>query len=299
MQNFFAMKYFDPDEYFRLGVKVPVPVFPVPSGGGGSGITPLGLQRMYDCEILDKESKELKFNVNKAWDALQKKAHRDPLDRKKTAEKEIERIRERDLAKLRKKIQELTEKYYNMRKAGLEKEKFVQRLKTRADELELCYKTVEERLCELQKKINILIKENRKQRKRIKDLERSKRRSEMLRLQQFKKIKELENSKKDLELELAGLHENVDKKELIAVAQREAVTESIKDAVPYAIGSAAVLIGTRYLVPEERNFLKFAGYTGGTVLAGVALWKAAPAISRMISIPLVNSPELMPELLGN
>lgn len=287
MQNYFAQKYFDPDEYFRLGVKVPVPVVPVPGGSAA----PMGYYRMLNCEWLDKESCELKDEVNKAWKKLKKKVHRDPLARKTKTKEEIERLRDRELVNLRKKIQELTSKYHELRRAGLRDEPYVQRLKRRAEELERCYQRVEQRLFELQKDIERLIEENkrqkeeiRRQRKRIRKLERARARSLELHLKQHKKMQELEKAQASATKEIADLKEVIAAKGVLEpVAVGETIGESLLAALPYAAGSAACFATAYWLVPDEYTVLKFAGYAGGTALAGAALLRAAPALANMVS----------------
>lgn len=289
MQHYFAQKYFDPDEYFRLGVKVPVPVVPVPGGSAA----PMGYYRLLNCEWLDRESCELKDEVNKAWKKLQKKVHRDPLAKKTKTKEEIERLRDKELVSLRKKIQELLAKYHELRRAGLRDEPYVRRLKKRADELERCYQRVEQRLRELQKDIERLIEENkrqkeeiRRQRKRIRKLERARARSLELHLKQHKKMQELEKAQASATKEIADLKEAIAMK-----GMPEPVGESLGDsllaALPYAAGSAACFAGTYYLVPDDWEVLKFAGYAGGTALAGAAILRAAPALANMVSGMLI------------
>lgn len=289
MQHYFAQKYFDPDEYFRLGVKVPVPVVPVPGGSAA----PMGYYRMMNCEWLDRESCELKDEVNKAWKKLKKKVHRDPLARKTKTKEQIERLRDKELVDLRKKIQELTSKYHEMRRAGLRDEPYVQRLKRRAEELERCYQRVEQRLLELQKEIDRLIEENkrqkeeiRRQRKRIRKLERARARSLELHLKQHKKMQELEKSQAAATKEIADLKEVIATK-MVPEPVGETIGQSLLAALPYAVGSAACFAGTYYLVPDDWEVLKFAGYAGGTALAGAAILRAAPVLSNMISGMLI------------
>lgn len=292
MQHYFAQRYFDPDEYFRLGVRVPVPVVPVPGGGAA----PMGYYRMINCEWLDKESKELKYEVDKAWKNLKKKVHRDPLARKTKTKEQIERLRDKELVDLRKKIQELNSKYHEMRRAGLRDEPYVQRLKRRAEELERCYQRVEQRLIELQKEIERLIEENkkqkeelRKQRRRIRRLERAQKRALELHLKQHKKIKEMEKAQAETTRQLTDLKEAI----LTKRAPVESVGGALLAALPYAAGSAACFATAYWLVPDEYTVLKFAGYAGGTALAGAALLRIAPAFANMLSGMLIpETPEL-------
>lgn len=298
MQHYFASKYWDTDFYFRLGVPVPVPPRPVPQGAGVA----VGYRRMLSCEWLDKESRELKFEVNKAWEKLQKKAHRDPLDRKRTTKRDIDRIREEELIRLRGKIRELDEKYRALRREGLESEWWVQKLKKRSAELERCYKRVNRRLDELERELERLTEENKHQREELRrQREESHRRVHdqfMSLLRHEKKVKELETAKAEAEsakavaeekLAHAEASEKAADREALAVREDTATT-SIKDAVPYAIGSAVVFLGTYLLVPDDLPAIKFVGYTGGTVLAGVAIWKAAPAIAGALSGAFMGTP---------
>lgn len=299
MQHFFAQKYFDPDEYFRLGVRVPVPVRPVPGGSAA----PMGYYRMINCEWLDKESGELKDKVDKAWKKIQKKVRRDPL---KTKE-ELESFRSKDLVSLKQKTDELFAKYHELRRAGLRDEPYTQKLKKRADELNRCYQRVEDRLLQIQQDIERHAEENKKaleeQQKRISNLEQTNVDTLKTHLEQNKKIEELAKSQAATARDVAELKEAVaatkTAPEPVAAVEvgvsgkEESFGESLLAALPYALGSAACFAGAYYLVPDDWEVLKFAGYAGGTALAGAAILRAAPGFTNILSGMLV--PE-MPEL---
>lgn len=302
MQHFFAQKYFDPDEYFRLGVRVPVPVVPVPGGSAA----PMGFYRMQNCEWLDKESCELKDDVDKAWKKLQKKVHRDPLSKKTKTKEELERFRSKDLVSLKQKTDELFAKYHELRRAGLRDEPYTQKLKKRAEELNRCYQRVEDRLLQIQRDIERHAEENKKeleeQQKRIANLEQTNVDTLKLHLEQNKKIDDLAKSQAATARDVAELKEAVAATKtapepVVAVetavsAKGESFGESLLYALPYAAGSAACFAATYWLVPDEYEILKFAGYAGGTALAGAALLRAAPALANMVSgllIPEMSS----------
>jgi hypothetical protein len=298
MQNFFAQKYFDPDEYFRLGVLVPTPPQPVFSGGGGQGVQPLWYTRELDCHKLDTESKDLFERVTGAWKKIQKNSHRDPLERKKTTQKEIEKIKNKDLSQLRGKIQELRDKYNNLVKAGEGDETYVKRLKTRADQLEECYLTIEARMAKLdkvqethQKRIEALEKERKRQEKarqehaakisglEFRGLETIKAQGDQTQTIESMKVvqAELRNEISDLRqtLQMKDMMEGMTAKSLLEPI--EPATEagaSVGTAITWGALSAVTLAGTYFLVPDDKRFFKMVGYTGGMVMAGLAMWEA-------------------------
>jgi hypothetical protein len=300
MQHFFAQKYFDPDEYFRLGVRVPVPVVPVPGGSAA----PMGYYREISCEWLDKESRDLKDEVTKAWKRLKKKVHRDPLAKNSKTKEDIDNLQGKQLVALRQKIDELTAKYREFVRAGLRDDPNARRLKKRAWELKRCYQRVEDRLLDLQKEISLLFEADRKQNaqltqhdKRIDKLENVGAEVLALHLQQHKKMEEIEKAQAVTARELTDLKEAIAtktaKEALEPAVVGESFGESLLGALPYAIGSAACFAATYYLVPDEYTVLKFAGYAGGTALAGAALLRAVPVFSNMFSGMLVSeTPEL-------
>lgn len=55
--------------------------------------------------------------------------------------------------------------------------------------------------------------------------------------------------------------------------ERSRLGNALEAGVPFHIAAALSLVGTLFLVPAERPFLKTAGYSAATVLAGIGLWR--------------------------
>lgn len=244
-----------------------MPPIPVPiSVGGGGGIAPSVFPA--DCAryIWDRGAQKIVQDINKVYNKLKKTSFRDPLDRKKKTREDIDRARDNELGQLRRKITELERRIHDLKKSGQASYEEIRCLR--------------EDIAVLKRLLDFMTRKLRKIEGKLKRSE-ALRRHEKLRAD--RRIARLERKIEAQALEKPAVTIG----ELMQV-ERQVISESLKEAVPYLAGSVAVSAGTYYLVPDRKVALKAIGYGTGITLGAIGLYKLAPAIGSLFALSAMS-----------
>ena len=259
--NFFAVEYFEGDQYWRPKVPVPAPVVSAPSGGGG--IWPWYRMKEEECAEWAKENAEL-FRKERKWKKLPRL---DPLEviKKKKELSELEK-KNKAIRKLSREIEELRAQLEVAKRGGDELEKIRRDGEVRRSEKE-----------KLRKRIRWLLKLVSTLNKRIEKLE--KEREEQIRLEKEKeKIKAVEPAPAlipPVEAPPEDLVPSAEEPYWREISDLEDRKRRYLAALPWAFGAGCMYLGTRYLISDDLRWLKVVGYVGTGVLATVAVIKLA------------------------
>lgn len=258
--HFFAQTYWEGDEYWRPKVKAPVPV-PVLPGGGTGGVWPLW--RIKECEDWAKEHAKAchKKWTGKKWKKLPKL---DPLEaiKKKKGISEAEK-KNREIRGLRKKIETLKDSL----KGARESIDDLQKKQIKKDSSRRERHALRREIYRLNRLVEALGK-------RIHKLEREKYEAEQQAIESFRKS--LIPAPAPVVVVAPPVPVPPSPMQ-VTIAAFEEKKRKLLGALPWAIGAGGVFLGTRYLVPDDMEWLKFVGYLGSGALATVAVVKLLEA----------------------